>query len=65
MSRSERAFLDGFEREAQLAKQMLASPPSFTTPGDYMESVAHLHADSDDLTCRGLVVGCLSAVGKP
>jgi hypothetical protein len=30
-----------------------------------MESVAHLHADSEDLLSRGLAVGCLAAIGEP
>ena len=39
-------------------------PPAHTTAAEYLEDVAHLHADSDDLTRRGLAVGCLSALGR-
>ncbi len=64
MSRSERDFLLGFQKAAILARRVLASPPTYTTASDYLESVAHLHGDSDDLISRGLAVGCLSAIGK-
>jgi hypothetical protein len=64
MGRRERAFLNGFERAAVLTRQILANPPSHTSAEEYMRDVAHLHGDSDDMTCRGLAVGCLSAVGK-
>jgi hypothetical protein len=64
MSRSEREFLVGFARAALLTQSMVTCPPSFTSPSDYMENVAHLHGDSDDLLSRGLAVGCLSALGK-
>ena len=64
MSREEKDFLVGFEKAALLAQQILQKPPAYTTARDYLESVAHLHRDSDDLVCRGLVVGCLCAVGK-
>lgn len=64
MSREEKDFLFGFEKAALLAQQILSSPPSYTTAREYLESVAHLHRDSDDLVCRGLVVGCLCALGK-
>lgn len=63
MSRDEKEFLFGFEKAALLAQQILHSPPAYTTAREYLESVAHLHRDSDDLVCRGLVVGCLSALG--
>jgi hypothetical protein len=64
MSRSERDFLLGFRKAAILARHVIATPPSYTTPSDYLESVAHLHEDSDDLISRGLAVGCMSAIGK-
>jgi len=64
VSRNEMDFLAGFGKAALLAQQVLASPPSYTTSQDYMESVAHLHADSEDLVRRGLAVGCMSAIGK-
>jgi len=57
-------FLAGFGKAALLAQRVLASPPSYTTREDYMESVAHLYADSEDLVGRGLAVGCMSAIGK-
>ena len=64
MSRNEKEFLLGFERAALLTQRILASPLAYTTPDEYMENVAHLHADSDDLVSRGLAVGCLSALGR-
>jgi hypothetical protein len=64
VKREEQQFLDGFGKAALLARRMLDSPPTYTTPRDYLESVASLHEDSDDLTSRGLAVGCLSALGK-
>jgi len=64
MSRNEKEFLLGFEKAALLTQRILACPPAYTTPDEYMESVAHLHADSDDLVSRGLAVGCLSALGR-
>lgn len=64
MSRKESDFLAGFGKAALLAQRVLASPPAYTSGRDYMESVAHLHADSEDLVRRGLAVGCLSAIGK-
>jgi hypothetical protein len=64
VSREEKEFLFGFEKAALLAQQILHSPPAYTTAREYLESVAHLHRDSDDLVCRGLVVGCLSALGN-
>ena len=64
MSRKEKDFLAGFEKAALLTQRMIDSPPQFTSSRNYIESVAHLHADSDDLVSRGLAVGCLSAVGK-
>jgi hypothetical protein len=64
MRREEREFLNGFEKAALLAQQVQASPPSYTSARDYLEDVARLHADANDLQRRGLAVGCLSAVGK-
>lgn len=64
MSRDGHEFLEGFQRAAVLTRTVMASPPSYTTPAAYLEDVAHLHADSDDLTRRGLAVGCLSALGR-
>lgn len=64
MSRKETEFLAGFSKAALLTQRVLASPPAYTTSQDYIESVAHLHADSQDLVSRGLAVGCLSALGK-
>jgi hypothetical protein len=64
MDRREREFLSGFERAAILTRRILESPPSHTTARQYMEDVAHLMGDSDDLLRRGLAVGCLSALGK-
>ena len=64
MSREEKEFLFGFEKAALLAQQILSSPPAYTTAREYLDSVVHLHRDSDDLVSRGLVVGCLCAVGK-
>lgn len=64
MNRGEKEFLMGFQRAAQLVQRILACPPSHTSAVDYMNDVAHLHADADDLLRRGLAVGCLAAVGK-
>lgn len=64
MNREESDFLAGFGKAALLAQRVLASPPAYTSSHEYMESVAHLHADSADLVSRGLAVGCLSAIGK-
>jgi hypothetical protein len=64
MSRNGHDFLAGFERAAALTRTVMAHPPSHTTAAEYLEDVAHLHADSDDLTRRGLAVGCLSALGR-
>ena len=64
VSRDEKEFLFGFEKAALLAQQILQSPPAYTSARDYLESVAHLHRDSDSLVSRGLVVGCLCALGK-
>ena len=64
VSREEKEFLVGFEKAALLAQQIMDSPPAYTSAREYLENVAHLHRDSDDLVCRGLVVGCLCALGK-
>ena len=64
MGRQEEAFLEGFGKAAVLAEHLKAHPPSHTTAEEYIRDVAHLHGDSEDLLSRGLVVGCLSAVGK-
>jgi len=64
MSRSEHEFLAGFGRAAVLTRTVIDSPPSYTTAAEYLEDVADLHADSDDLKRRGLAVGCLSALGR-
>jgi hypothetical protein len=64
VSRDEKEFLFGFEKAALLAQQILQTPPAYTSARDYLESVAHLHRDSESLVSRGLVVGCLCALGK-
>jgi hypothetical protein len=64
MGRKEKEFLSGFERAAILTKRILASPPTYTSAEEYVEDVVDLHANSEDLISRGLVVGCLSALGK-
>jgi len=64
MGRDEKEFLSGFERAAVLTRDLIKTPPSHTSAREYMEDVAHLHADSQDLVARGLAVGCLSAVGR-
>jgi len=64
MGRREKDFLIGFERAAILTRRVLASPPTYMTAQAYVEDVVDLHADSEDLVSRGLVVGCLAALGK-
>jgi len=64
MGRNERDFLAGFAMAALLMQRIQAQPPSFTSSEDYLESVAHLHENSEELLSRGLAVGCLSAMGK-
>jgi hypothetical protein len=64
MDRPERDFLKGFERAALLTRELRDHPPSHTSAEAYVEDVAQLHADSDDLMSRGLAVGCLAALGK-
>jgi hypothetical protein len=64
MNRDEQKFLIGFERAARLTQKLRENPPSHTSPEDYVEDVAQLHADSDDLVSRGLAVGCMAALGR-
>jgi hypothetical protein len=64
MDRQAKQFLAGFQKAAQLAKQLADNRSSLSDPADYMEDVADLHGHSDDLVRRGLAVGCLCAVGK-
>lgn len=64
MDRQAREFLTGFQRAAILAQRVLTCPPAYVDGAQYLEDVAHLHAGSDELVQRGLVVGCLSAIGK-
>jgi hypothetical protein len=52
------------ERRLKVSRKESNLPPAYTSSRDYLESVAHLHADSQDLVSRGLAVGCLSAIGK-
>jgi hypothetical protein len=64
MDRQQLDFLLGFQRAATLVNNVLTSPASYAAGRDYLEDVALLHADSEDLMRRGLAVGCLSALGK-
>jgi hypothetical protein len=64
MSRRERDFLTGFEKAALLTQRVAACPPSYTTARDYLKNVVQLLRGSEDLVERGLVVGCLCAVGE-
>jgi len=64
MSRREKEFLIGFEKAALLTQRVAACPPSYTTARDYLKDVARLLGGSDDLVERGLVAGCLCAVGE-
>ena len=64
MERREREFLAGFERAARLVQQVLACPPSYASGDRYLEDVARLHGDAEDLVRRGLAVGCLAALGR-
>lgn len=64
MSRQAREFLRGFQQAALLAQRMLANPPTYTSPREYLEDVVDLHAAADDLVRRGLAAGCLCALGK-
>jgi hypothetical protein len=64
MSRREVDFLNGFEKAALLIQQVRTCPPSYTSARDYIRDVVELLRGSDGLVERGLVVGCLSAVGE-
>jgi hypothetical protein len=64
MTRNEKQFLEGFGVAAMLTRCVMGEAPSYTTAEQYVEDVAHLHADSDDFLRRGIAVGCLSAIGK-
>jgi hypothetical protein len=64
MEREEREFLAGFERAALLVRQVLSCPQSCVSGDRYLEGVAQLHGDAEDLTRRGLAVGCLAALGR-
>jgi hypothetical protein len=64
MNRDEREFLTGFGLAATLTRRVMGQRPSYTTAEQYMEDVAHLHADASDFLRRGVAVGCLSALGK-
>jgi len=64
MKRGEREFLAGFERAARLVKQVVSCPSAYTSADLYLEDVARLHGDADDLVRRGLAVGCLVALGR-
>ena len=64
MERRAKDFLNGFERAAHLTRRVLETPSSYTRPKDYLKDVADLNADADDLTRRGLAVGCLAALGE-
>ena len=64
ISRREKEFLSGFQKAALLTQRVSACPPSYTTARDYLKDVARLLRSSDDLVERGLVAGCLCAVGE-
>jgi hypothetical protein len=64
MERREREFLAGFERAALLVQQVLTRPQAYVNGDRYLEDVARLHGDAEDLTRRGLAVGCLAALGR-
>ncbi len=64
MDRQAREYLTGFGRAALLVRHVLSQPPGFRTPPEYVEDVACLHGDAEDLFRRGLAVGCLSALGR-
>jgi hypothetical protein len=64
MDRRAKDFLNGFQRAAVLTRSLRETPSSHTSPEDYLKDVADLNADSDDLTRRGLAVGCLAALGE-
>jgi hypothetical protein len=64
MERREQEFLAGFERAALLVRQVLACPEAYASSDRYLADVAQLHGDAEDLTRRGLAVGCLAALGR-
>jgi hypothetical protein len=64
MERKEREFLAGFERAARLVQRVLTCPQAYARGDLYLADVARLHADAEDLTRRGLAVGCLAALGR-
>jgi hypothetical protein len=64
MSPREVDFLSGFEKAALLTQQVRTCPPSYTSAREYIRDVAQLLRGSDGLVERGLVIGCLSAVGE-
>jgi hypothetical protein len=64
MDRQARQFLEGFQKAAQLAQNLADNRSPHSDPTEYMEDVADLHGQSDDMVRRGLAVGCLCAVGK-
>jgi hypothetical protein len=64
MSPGEVDFLSGFEKAALLTQQVRTCPPSYTSAREYIRDVAQLLRGSDGLVERGLVIGCLSAVGE-
>jgi len=64
LERAEREFLAGFERAALLVQQVLTCPQAYASGDRYLADVAQLHGDAEDLTRRGLAVGCLAALGR-
>jgi hypothetical protein len=64
MSPREVDFLSGFEKAALLTQQVRTCPPSYTSAREYIRDVAQVLRGSDGLVERGLVIGCLSAVGE-
>jgi hypothetical protein len=64
MSPRDKEFLAGFARAALLTAAVLKSAPSQVTADAYLEAVARLLRDSQDLVGRGVAVGCLAALGK-
>lgn len=64
MNRREKDFLTGFQRAAELMRNVITTPPAYTTAQEYVRDVADLHRDSQDFVSRGLAVGCLVALGR-
>lgn len=64
MTRDAREFLQGFERAAMLTRGLLEHPPAITSREAYVQDVADLNRDANDMVRRGLAVGCLVAVGR-